>query len=99
MDKGVEGTTSLEPLDEKIKAFGWNVISCNGHNFKELLNAFEDAKKEKVRPSMIIADTLKGKGLSFIEDRYEWHYGGFSEEQFKKAFNELDNQLKSLNLY
>ena len=97
IEKGVEGTTSLEPLDKKIEAFGWNVISCNGHDLKELLNAFEDVKKEKVRPSMIIANTFKGKGISFTEDKYEWHYGAFSEEQFKKAFDELDNQLKSLN--
>lgn len=64
----------LEPLTDKLKAFGWNVEEIDGHNFKQIHQAVLACKSIKEKPSIIIANTVKGKGLSVIEDKNEWHY-------------------------
>jgi len=93
VEEGFQGTVSLEPIDKKLEAFGWHAIRCNGHDIKQLMQVFETAQKTKGKPTMIIADTVKGKGVSFIEDRYEWHYGGFNADQFAQAIDELKTKL------
>lgn len=93
---GIEGTLTLEPLDKKMEAFGWHVIKCDGHSVTQLLSAFEEAAKTKGKPTVIIADTIKGKGISFVEDKGEWHYGGFNPEQTKMAVDELTSKLDVL---
>ena len=65
--------TALEPITEKLQAFGWQVIEINGHNFKEIANALEQAKKVKGKPTVILAHTIKGKGISFMENNPKWH--------------------------
>jgi len=65
---------NLEPLAAKWKAFGWNVLEIDGHDFQEIADAFASVAQEKSRPSMIIAHTIKGKGLSAIEDKNDYHY-------------------------
>jgi len=65
---------NLEPLTAKWKAFGWHVQEINGHDFQEIAQAFARAQKEKKQPSIIIAHTTKGKGLSIIEDNNNYHY-------------------------
>ena len=80
---------ALEPLREKWKAFGWNTEEINGHNFKELSNALKNSKKEVKKPTAIIAHTIKGKGVSFMEDDNNWHYRTPNEVEFKEAINEL----------
>jgi len=65
--------TALEPITEKLQAFGWQVVEINGHNFKEVANAFEQAKKIKGKPVVILAHTIKGKGISFMENDPKWH--------------------------
>jgi len=76
---------NLEPLAEKWKAFGWNVLEIDGHDFHEIASAFAHAVKEKNKPSMIIAHTIKGKGYSAIEDNNDYHYKTPREDDLKVA--------------
>jgi len=65
--------TALEPLMDKFKAFGWYAMEIDGHNFREIANAFDRARKIKGQPSIILAHTIKGKGISFMENNPKWH--------------------------
>lgn len=87
-DGDTESIMSLESLEDKMKAFNWNVIKCNGNNVRELLYAFNSIKLGK--PNVIIADTIKGKGVSFIEGRPEWHHHSITQEQYEKAKMEIN---------
>jgi transketolase len=87
----VENTISLSPLDEKWKAFGWNVIVINGHNHQELREAYQKATQFKGKPTVILANTIKGKGISFMENNILWHY------RFPHAGSEYDDSLEELN--
>ena len=78
------------PHDEKFLAFGWNVVTVDAHSFTELEAAFENAKKTKGKPTLIIAKSVKGKGVSFMENRFEWHGQAPKEEQYKLALADLD---------
>ena len=81
-------TLALEPLRGKWEAFGWEVIEIDGHEFSEILNAFSEAKKLK-KPTVIIANTIKGKGVSFMEDDNNWHYRIPTLDEVKAASIEL----------
>jgi transketolase len=70
----ISGVLGLEPLKQKWEAFNWNVIEIDGHNFQEIEDAIQFSHESKVKPTMIIAHTVKGKGLSIIEDKNEYHY-------------------------
>lgn len=70
----VENTISLAPLSDKWKAFGWNVIDIDGHNHDELRKAFKEANTNTMKPTVILANTIKGKGISFMENNILWHY-------------------------
>ena len=76
-----------EPVVDKWKSFGWDVIEINGHDFNELIDAFN---KEQTNSKVIIAHTVKGKGVSFMENKLEWHYKSPSETEYKKALQELE---------
>lgn len=80
---------NLEPLAKKWEAFGWHVLDVNAHNFKELLTAFDDFKKVQGKPTVIIAQTLKGKGVSFMELKSSWHGKAPNKEQLAQALGEL----------
>jgi len=80
---------SNEPLDEKWQAFGWTVKTVNGHNFVELSRVLNQPA-EKAMPTCIIANTVKGRGVSFMEDVTKWHHGVPSEAELKQALGELD---------
>lgn len=82
-----EDTNTLEPLGDKWRAFGWEVMEVNGHDHAALLDAFEAPRIGK--PRMLIANTRKGKGVSFIEDRVEWHHKVPSADQMVQALKEL----------
>ncbi len=82
-----EDTNGLEPLADKWRAFGWEVMEVDGHDHAALLAAFEAPRID--RPRVLIANTLKGKGVSFIEDRVEWHHKVPSPEQVVQALEEL----------
>lgn len=79
-----------EPLDEKFKAFGWHVINIDGHNLEEIRNALEEAKTIKGQPTAIVAKTVKGKGVSFMENEAGWHGKAPNAEQLEKALAELE---------
>lgn len=79
----------IEPIDEKFKAFGWHVLNIDGHSFDDILSAIEEAKNTKGKPTMIIARTHKGRGVSFMEDQVGWHGKAPSVEEASKALEEL----------
>ena len=82
----------VRPIDEKFRSFGFNVIMCDGHNFESLFKAFDEAKEAKGRPSVIIASTHKGQGVSFMADNPGWHGTAPDEEQAKQAVRELGGE-------
>lgn len=90
LDGPTEKIISLEPLSDKWEAFGWNVIDIEGHNFRELLAAFDKAKQTKGHPTVIIAHTVKGKGVSFMEGAVGFHGKAPNDEEYKQAMKELD---------
>ncbi len=81
---------NIYPLEDKFKAFGLYTRSVDGHKFSELIRAFEEAKKNKGSPTVIIARTVKGKGVSFMEDKVEYHGVAPTDEELKKALEEID---------
>lgn len=92
----VEKTISLAPLSEKWKAFGWNVIEIDGHNHHELKLAFDIAKKNVGKPSIILANTIKGKGISFMENNILWHYRyPHTGEEYNNSIDELRKNMPS----
>ena len=85
-----EDCNRLEPFAEKWRAFNWDVRDVNGHSFEELLGAFGDLRsRDSTRPLMVIANTIKGKGISFMEGRIAWHHGVPAGENLKIARQEL----------
>lgn len=87
-----------EPLDAKFAAFGWNVIKADGHDFDSLRAAFAAAKAEKDRPSVILAKTVKGKGVSFMENDPGWHGKAPNAEQYEQAMAELNAAVAELEV-
>ena len=87
-----------EPLDAKFAAFGWNVIMADGHDFDSLRAAFAAAKAEKGRPSVILAKTVKGKGVSFMENDAGWHGKAPNAEQYEQAMAELNAAVAKLEV-
>ena len=85
-----------EPLDEKCAAFGWHVIKIDGHDFDQIQAAFDEAKTVKGKPTMILAKTVKGKGISFMENNAGWHGKAPNAEQFAIAKAELEAQIAEL---
>ncbi len=92
IDGNVEQVAGLIDIKEKFESFGFNVIEVNGHNIEALINAFNIAKHQKGMPSVIIARTIKGKGVSFMEGKAEWHGKAPNQEQYEEAINELKLQ-------
>ncbi|MGB9840405.1 transketolase [Thermovenabulum sp.] len=89
IDGPVKEVMSPEDVSEKFKAFNWNVININGHDFYQIIDAVEKAKNFKEKPTAIIAETIKGKGVSFMENQVDWHGKAPSKEQAKEALNNL----------
>lgn len=89
IDGNIADVISPEPFASNFEAFGWNVLDVNGHDFDELRNAFEQAKQVKDKPTIIIAHTIKGKGVSFMENNYAWHGAAPNDEQYEQAMKEL----------
>lgn len=89
IDGDVEQVMGVNPVDDKWKAFNWHVQVIDGHNYDEISVAIETAKNTKGKPSIIIAKTIKGKGVSFMENKAEWHGSAPSKEQYEQAMQEL----------
>jgi transketolase len=89
IDGDVEDILGLKPLDQKWRSFNWNVIECNGHDMPEILNAFAAARAHRGRPSLILAHTIMGQGVSYMADDYHWHGKPPKPEQAEVALKEL----------
>ena len=96
----IDGATAdvmpSEPLDKKWAAFGWNVIACDGHDYAAIERAFAKAAAVKGQPSVILARTVKGKGVSLMENNAGWHGKAPNEEQYHKAHDELGRRIMDL---
>ena len=77
------------PIDKKFEAFGWNVLVIDGHNYEEIIDAIEKAKECKDKPTAVVCNTVKGKGVSFMEGKAEWHGKAPKAEEYEKAIEEL----------
>ncbi|HKJ43544.1 MAG TPA: transketolase [Sunxiuqinia sp.] len=84
------------PIDEKFKAFGWSVVSVDGNSIPELRKVLHELPAEQGKPTLIIANTVKGKGVSYMEDVKKWHHGVPSDEEYQQAMRELDGQERVL---
>ncbi len=96
IDGTVEEVNSPYPIPEMFLAFGWNVIAIDGHSFDEIENALNNARECKGKPTAIIATTVKGKGVSFMENQVSWHGSAPNAEQYDIAMNELNAVLAGL---
>lgn len=90
IDGKVSEVMGSDPVDAKFEAFGWNVITIDGHDFDAIKDAIDEAKKTKEKPTVIICETIKGKGVSFMENEYSWHGAAPTKEQCEKALRELE---------
>lgn len=98
----IDGATAdvmpSEPLDKKWEAFGWHVISCDGHDYQAIEAAFEQARAVKAQPTVLLARTVKGRGVSFMENNAGWHGKAPNAEQYEQAKAELSAQIAELEV-
>ncbi|MGN0461488.1 MAG: transketolase [Ruminococcus sp.] len=96
----IDGTVAevggIEPLDDKFRSFGFNVLKVDGHSFEELDKAFANARQTKGMPTAILMQTVKGKGVSFMENQVGWHGKATNDEEYKIAMAELEAKLAEL---
>ncbi|MEE3467847.1 MAG: transketolase [Eubacterium sp.] len=90
IDGSIEEVNSPYPIDEKFEAFGFHVINIDGNNFDDIKKAFDEARQIKGQPTAVIAKTVKGKGVSFMENQVGWHGKAPNDEEFEKAMAELE---------
>ena len=96
IDGSITEVMNPTPHDEKFLAFGWNVITIDAHNFEEIEAAFKQARETKGKPTAIIAKSVKGKGVSYMENKCEWHGQAPKEDLYKVALADLDAIAKTL---
>ena len=94
IDGPIDQVSSPDPIDEKLAAFGFSVTHVDGHNLEELEAAYKKARETKGKPSAIIAHTVKGKGVSFMENQAGWHGQAPGKEQYEQAMAELGGEVK-----
>lgn len=98
IDGFTENVMPLEPIREKYEAFGWHVLEIDGHNMREIIDAFSEAKKIFEKPTLILAHTIPGKGVDFMEGKFEWHGKPPNKEEAKLALENLrtlEGKIKS----
>ncbi|HEY7728970.1 MAG TPA: transketolase [Candidatus Eisenbacteria bacterium] len=95
IDGDVEDVMGIAPLADKWRAFRWHVIEVDGHDIEQLLAAFEKARRTKGKPTAILAHTVMGKGISFMEDDFRWHGTPPNQEQAERAMRDLGTTLES----
>ena len=88
---------NTDPIDQKFESFGWAVRQVDGHDYQQLKETFASMPFEAGKPSLIIAHTVKGKGVSYMEDQLKWHHGVPSEQEYATALQEMDEVMASLN--
>lgn len=96
IDGTVEEVNSPYPIDEKFSSFGFNVITIDGNDIQQVADALEQAKKVKGKPTAVIAKTIKGKGVSYMENQAAWHGSAPNDEQYAIAVEELDKKIAEL---
>lgn len=96
IDGYIKDVMSPLPIDDKFKAFGWNVIICDGHDCSQLLDAINKSIQTEGKPSLIIMKTIKGKGVSFMENSLAWHGIAPDKEQYEQAMAELNNSIEEM---
>ncbi len=96
IDGDISKVMSPLPIDKKFEAFGWNVIVCDAHDFNAMLDAINTAKETKGKPTMIILKSIKGKGVSFMENVASWHGSAPNDEQYEQAIAELDAEIERI---
>lgn len=96
IDGRIGDVMSPYPITDKFEAFGWNVISINGHDFNEMEHAFDQAERVMQRPTVIVMRTTKGKGVSYMENALDWHGKAPNDEEFEVAMNDLNKLLSEL---
>lgn len=92
IDGANDDVMTVRPIDEKFRAFGWNVLMIDGHDFEEIFDALDRAREYKGKPTMIVAKTHKGQGVSFMCDQAGWHGKAPNEEQAREAIKELGGE-------
>jgi len=92
-----EDVMRIENLEEKYRACGWSVRACDGHDMKDLIENLESCPLEKGKPSLIIARTTKGRGVSFMENRANWHHKVPGDTELEQAMKELDEKLERIS--
>lgn len=96
IDGPISEVNDPSPLDSKFEAFGWNVLVIDGHDIEAIDSAVKAAKACKGKPTAIICRTVKGKGVSFMENSVKWHGSAPNEEQYKQAVSEINSYIDSL---
>jgi len=98
IDGDVTKVMNPTPIDKKFEAFGWNVIRISAHELEAIEKAVEEAKQTKGKPTLVLMDSTKGKGVSYMENNYEWHGAAPNAEQFEIAIKELDEKIKEMEV-
>ena len=96
IDGRIKDVMSPYPIDEKFRSFGWHVITIDGHDFNQIEKAFNEAENVSGQPTVIIQKSIKGKGVSFMEDQVSWHGTAPNEDQYNQAMTELSAHLAEL---
>ena len=96
IDGDVRQVMNPTPVDEKFAAFGWNVIQIDAHDVEQIIDAIEQAKACKGKPTVVIAHSVKGKGVSFMENNAAWHGSAPNEQQYQQAMADLDAKIREL---
>lgn len=96
IDGSIDEVNSAYPIADKFKAFNWNVVEIDGHDYDQIENAFNNAKNTKDKPTCIVMKTVKGKGVSYMENQVGWHGKAPNEEEYNQAITELNEKLKEL---
>ena len=96
IDGDITKVMNPTPFDKKFEAFGWNVIRINAHDFNLIEAAVKEAKSVEDKPTLILADSIKGKGVSFMENKAEWHGAAPKKEQYEQAISELDAYINEI---
>lgn len=89
IDGPIEQITAIEPIREKWEAFGWSVTEIDGHNLEQIVSSLESVPYHRNIPTVVLARTIKGKGISFMENQHQWHSGSLTPEQLEKVRSEL----------
>lgn len=96
IDGTVDEVAGIEPLDQKFEAFGFEVFKIDGHDFEQIADALDKAKAVKDKPTAVLMKTVKGKGVSFMENQVGWHGVAPNKEQYELAVAELEAEIKRL---